>query len=412
MRDILLQVNSHPEPAPEWAVHQTANLAEALKAKLSLGVCQVHIPQASNWLANTLLKIDRIIADENRKSAANADALADIFATVVAPELRGDTFVIDCPATISHWRFAVRARTYDLTVIPIYGHAQTAYFAEGVVFDTGRPMLLLPKLQTPELGFARIAVAWDGSRVAARAVADAMLADELFGHERDAFPGALQTRKGKMEMAEGGTLFLDEIGNLDLKLQGELLSAMEAEQITRLGGADPVRTGYRLICASGMDLEQAVKDGRFRQDLYYRLTVFEIALPPLRARRGDIAKLAHFFLVKYARAMNRKMHGFSPDAMLALKAYDWPGNVRELENVIERAMVISPGNMINRDHLILHTDLPSPSEGKRLEDVEKRHIDQILRETGWNVSRSATILDIDRVTLYHKIERYNLKREA
>lgn len=174
MRDILLQVNSHPEPAPEWAVHQTANLAEALKAKLSLGVCQVHIPQASNWLANTLLKIDRIIADENRKSAANADALADIFATVVAPELRGDTFVIDCPATISHWRFAVRARTYDLTVIPIYGHAQTAYFAEGVVFDTGRPMLLLPKLQTPELGFARIAVAWDGSRVAARALADAM----------------------------------------------------------------------------------------------------------------------------------------------------------------------------------------------------------------------------------------------
>ena len=244
------------------------------------------------------------------------------------------------------------------------------------------------------------------------AVADAMLADELFGHEKDAFPGALQTRKGKMEMAEGGTLFLDEIGNLDLKLQGELLSAMEAEQITRLGGADPVRTGYRLICASGMDLEQAVKDGRFRQDLYYRLTVFEIALPPLRARRGDVAKLAHFFLVKYARAMNRKMHGFSPDAMLALKAYDWPGNVRELENVIERAMVISPGNMINRDHLILHTDLPSPSEGKRLEDVEKRHIDQILRETGWNVSRSATILDIDRVTLYHKIERYNLKREA
>jgi transcriptional regulator with PAS, ATPase and Fis domain len=161
-----------------------------------------------------------------------------------------------------------------------------------------------------------------------------------------------------------------------------------------------------------MDLEQAVREGKFRQDLYYRLTVFEIALPPLRARRGDVAKLAHFFLVKYARSMNRKMNGFSPDAMLALKAYDWPGNVRELENVIERAMVISPGTMINRDHLILHTDIASPSEGKRLEDVEKRHIDQILHETGWNVSRSATILDIDRVTLYHKIERYNLKRES
>jgi DNA-binding NtrC family response regulator len=244
------------------------------------------------------------------------------------------------------------------------------------------------------------------------AVADTMLTDELFGHEKDAFPGAMQQRKGKMEMAEGGTLFLDEIGNLDLKLQGELLNVLEKEQVTRLGGTEPIRTEFRLICASGMDLEQAVREGKFRQDLYYRLTVFEIALPPLRARRGDVAKLAHFFLVKYARSMNRKMNGFSPDAMLALKAYDWPGNVRELENVIERAMVISPGMMINRDHLILHTDLASPSEGKRLEDVEKRHIDQILHETGWNVSRSATILDIDRVTLYHKIEKYDLKRES
>lgn len=174
MRDILLQGNSHPEPAPDWAIHQTAKLALQLGAKLSLGVCQVHIPQASNWLANSLLKIDRIIADENRKSAANVAALAKMFAATIAPELRGDTFVIDCPVVISHWRFAVRARTYDLTVIPVYGHAQTADFAEGVVFDTGRPMLLLPEQQTPGPRFDRIAVAWDGSRVAARALADAM----------------------------------------------------------------------------------------------------------------------------------------------------------------------------------------------------------------------------------------------
>ncbi|WP_447952799.1 universal stress protein [Sphingopyxis chilensis] len=174
MRDILLQVNSHPEPAPDWAIHQAARLAERLRASLSLGVCQVHIPQASNWLADTLLKIDRIIADENRKSAANADALAETFTAFIEPNLRGEIFVIDCPATITHWRFAVRARSYDLTIIPVYGHAQTAYFAEGVVFDTGRPMLLLPELQTPEPKFDRVAVAWDGSRLAARAVADAM----------------------------------------------------------------------------------------------------------------------------------------------------------------------------------------------------------------------------------------------
>jgi len=169
---------------------------------------------------------------------------------------------------------------------------------------------------------------------------------------------------------------------------------------------------FRLICASSVDLEEEVRAERFSEDLYYRLTVFEVALPPLRARRGDIAKLAHFFLVRYARSMNRKMNGFSPDAMLALKAYEWPGNVRELQNVIERAMVIAPGSMINREHLILHTDLPSPNVGKRMDDIERRHIEQILRETGWNVSRSATILDIDRVTLYHKIEKNQLKREG
>ena len=174
MHDILLQVNSHPEPAPDWAIEQTASIAARLRATLSLGVCQVHIPQASNWLANTLLKIDRIIADENRKSAANADALADKFAAAIMPDLNGGVFVVDCPATISHWQFAIKARTYDLTVIPVYGHSQTAYFAEAVVFDTGRPMLLLPEVQARELKFDRIAVAWDGSRVAACALADAM----------------------------------------------------------------------------------------------------------------------------------------------------------------------------------------------------------------------------------------------
>lgn len=243
------------------------------------------------------------------------------------------------------------------------------------------------------------------------ALSDVMLEDELFGHEKDAFPGAHQMRKGKIELAESGTLFLDEISHLGDKVQADLLHVIETEQFTRLGGSEPLRAGFRLICATSADLEAVVREGRFREDLFYRLTVFPIELPPLRARRGDIAKLAHFFLMKYARSMNRTMNGFSPDAMLALKAYEWPGNVRELQNVIERAMVVSPGSMINREHLVLHTDLQSTSIGKRMDDVERRHIEQILRETGWNVSRSASILDIDRVTLYHKIEKYQLKRE-
>ena len=243
-------------------------------------------------------------------------------------------------------------------------------------------------------------------------VSELLVADELFGHEAGAFPGAQQMQKGKIELADGGSLFLDDVGSLDLKTQAELLRSMEVKQIVRIGAVEPINVSFRVLCASQENLEKAVREGRFREELYYRLTVFEIQLPPLRARRGDVAKLAHFFLSKYARAMNRKMHGFSPEAMLALKAYDWPGNVRELQNVIERALVVARDQMIEREHLVLHRDLASPTAGKRLDDVERQHIEGILRETGWNISRSATILDIDRVTLYHKIEKYGLKREA
>jgi len=248
--------------------------------------------------------------------------------------------------------------------------------------------------------------------VSCGAVSELLVADELFGHEAGAFPGAQQMQKGKIELADGGSLFLDDVGSLNLKTQAELLRSMEVKQIVRLGAVEPINVSFRVLCASQENLDKEVREGRFREELYYRLTVFEIQLPPLRARRGDVAKLAHFFLGKYARAMNRKMHGFSPEAMLALKAYDWPGNVRELQNVIERALVVARGQMIEREHLVLHRDIASPKPGKRLDDVERLHIEDILHETGWNISRSATILDIDRVTLYHKIEKYGLKREA
>jgi transcriptional regulator with PAS, ATPase and Fis domain len=180
----------------------------------------------------------------------------------------------------------------------------------------------------------------------------------------------------------------------------------------RVGGSELLRSDFRVICATNRDLEKAVKDGVFREDLYYRINVFSIWLPPLRARRGDIAKLAHYFVEKYSRQMNKPVKGFSPEAMHAVKAYDWPGNVRELENAIERAMVVTQGPMIEKDHLPLHTISAARQNGKRLEDIERQHIETVLKETGWNVSRSAAILDIDRVTLYHKIEKYGLKRES
>jgi two-component system, NtrC family, response regulator HydG len=244
------------------------------------------------------------------------------------------------------------------------------------------------------------------------AVTETMLQGELFGNQSGASHGIPGAPQGKIGQADGGTLFLDEVGCLDAGAQGELLRVLEARQPGRPGGNDVSPANFRLICATKDDLEKAVREKRFRDDLFFRLTVFDIELPPLRARRGDIAKLAHFFLDKYSRAMNRKIQGFSPEAMLALKAYDWPGNVRELENAVERALVIAPGPVIGIEHLILHTSLASPTAGQRLEDIERRHIEQVLRETGWNVSRSATILDIDRVTLYHKIEKFGLKRQG
>ncbi len=243
------------------------------------------------------------------------------------------------------------------------------------------------------------------------AMTESLLESELFGHERGAFTGAQYRRKGKVELADGGTLFLDEIGNIDAKTQMDLLRVIETKQFTRVGGTEMIHSDFRVICATNRDLEAAVKVGTFREDLYYRLNVFTICLPPLRSRPGDIAKIAHYFLEKYASAMHKNVRSFSPEAMAALKAYTWPGNVRELENAIERAMVVATGQTIEKEHLPLDAMQPLSPEGKRLEDMERRHVHAILRETGWNISRSAAILGIDRVTLYHKIEKYGFKRE-
>jgi DNA-binding NtrC family response regulator len=243
------------------------------------------------------------------------------------------------------------------------------------------------------------------------AMAESLLESELFGHEKGSFTGAQFRRKGKFELANGGTIFLDEIGTISQKMQVQLLRVLETKQFTRVGGNELISSDFRVICATNRDLEGAIREGAFREDLYYRLNVFTIVIPPLRERRQDIPLLAEYFRNKHASAMNKAVTEISPNAMDIMVQYDWPGNVRELENVMERAMVLA------KPPTIQHTELPfqlaSKAHGLQADSIaaiERAHIEMILHRTGWNISRSADILDIDRVTLYNKITKYGLKR--
>ena len=233
---------------------------------------------------------------------------------------------------------------------------------------------------------------------------------EFFGHEKGAFTGAQYRRKGKFEMANGGTIFLDEVGNIDPKSQTDLLRVIEAKQFTRVGGEEIIKVDFRLICATNRDLELAVKEGKFREDLYYRLNVFSISIPPVRERRSDIPLLCNYFLKKLAASINKPITKFESDAMELLKAYSWPGNVREMRNAIERAVVVAKGSSITADDLPIPPSSKALPDDQSLEAVERVHIKDILEQMGWNITRSAEILGIDRATLYHKIEKYGMRK--
>jgi DNA-binding NtrC family response regulator len=238
---------------------------------------------------------------------------------------------------------------------------------------------------------------------------EGLLESELFGHERGAFTGAQYRRKGKIEMADGGTLFLDEVGSVSQKMQVDMLRVLETKEFMRVGGSRPIRSDFRVICATNEDLERKVAEGSFREDLYYRINVFSIEAPPLRARRSDIPLLARFFLDRFAQQMDKRISEIAPEAMKVLLAHEWPGNVRELANAIERAMVVGTPPAIEPADLPLASVGAHPLNGDALADVEKRHIAQVLERTDWNVTRAAEILQIDRATVYNKIKKYGLR---
>lgn len=243
------------------------------------------------------------------------------------------------------------------------------------------------------------------------ALNDNLLESELFGHEKGAFTGAQYRRKGKFEMADGGTIFFDEIGNVSNQLQVDLLRVLETRQFIRLGSEQLINVDLRVICATNRDLELAVRERKFREDLYYRLNVFTIFLPPLRERRTDIPLLVQHFIQKFSRIMNKPIAQIDPDAMDVLVRYDWPGNIRELANAIERAMVVGKPPAIKKEDLPFQISVSNgikPSSDS-LEEIERLHILKVLNQCNWNISKAAGVLDIDRATLYNKISRYKLR---
>ena len=244
-----------------------------------------------------------------------------------------------------------------------------------------------------------------------------LIESELFGHEKGAFTGALERALGRFELAHRGTLFLDEIGELPLELQPKLLRVLQEGEFERVGGSETLRVDVRLLAATNRDLRREVAEGRFRSDLYYRLEVFPVLVPPLRERAEDIPLLAAHFLREVGTSLGRSFDGFTRGSMEAMLAYRWPGNVRELRNVVERAAIVSSGGSVD---LTPYLDGPSAGQAaagdlhsRRLEDVERDHIARVLDDVGWQVEGeggAAEVLDLHPSTLRARLRKLGIRR--
>jgi DNA-binding NtrC family response regulator len=253
--------------------------------------------------------------------------------------------------------------------------------------------------------------------VSCAALAETLLESELFGHEKGSFTGAVAQRKGKFELADGGTVFLDEIGDISPKLQVDLLRVLQERRFFRVGGAAEVAVDVRVIAATHRDLAAEVREGRFRDDLYYRLDVINIRIPPLRERREDVPLLAQEFLDRLSHELGREVSGISEEALRVLMDHDWPGNVRELENAVERALVTCKTGVLGAEDFAFLARPAAPAApalslpaGLTLQELEREYITATLRRTEGNVKAAAEALGIDRSTLYEKVKRYEIPR--
>ena len=257
-------------------------------------------------------------------------------------------------------------------------------------------------------------------KVNCAAIPSELIEAELFGHERGAFTGAVGRRKGQFELANGGTLFLDEIGDMSLAAQAKVLRVLQTGELTRIGGEQVIQVDVRVIAASNKDLQKEVKEGRFREDLFYRLNVVPIHCPPLRERLGDLPELCAFFVEEFCRATGFKTKSIQPEVMEKLRSYNWPGNVRELQNVVERMVILSGETIGPQDVPPYVAPPPQPAldakrfQGKKLkevsEEVEREHIRATLLEYGWNISRAAQALGVERTNLHKKMKLLGIRR--
>jgi DNA-binding NtrC family response regulator len=244
------------------------------------------------------------------------------------------------------------------------------------------------------------------------AIPEHLMESELFGHQKGAFTDAKETKRGLLELAHAGTLFLDEIGEIGMRMQIDLLRVLEDGVFYRVGGTQPIEVDFRVIAATNKDLAGGIKEGSFREDLYYRLNVISFAMPPLRERKEDIPLLAEHFLHRFVQETNRPIDHIMRGAMDEMMLYEWPGNVRELENAIERAVVVSKSRTIKPENLPIFKPEQMAPAGKSLREMEQTHIRQILNANHWNISRSARVLGIDRSTLYSKIKQHGIQKSV
>jgi len=252
------------------------------------------------------------------------------------------------------------------------------------------------------------------------ALPEALLESELFGHERGAFTGADRQKRGLLESADGGTVFLDEIGEMVPGLQAKMLRFLEEKSFKRVGGSVDLRVDVRVVAATNRKLEHEVKEGRFREDLYYRLNVLPVELPPLRAKPDDIPLLVNYYVDAYNREFRKRVRGVEPAAMDALKRYGWPGNVRELRNVVERAMLLADGATLTTGDFPVASGHPVrltgqvdlPAGGIDLEQLERSLVIQALERSGWNQTRAATMLGLNRDQIRYRVEKFKLEKPS